>query len=771
VVTGVVQGVGFRPFVHRLATELGLSGLVGNDSASVFIEVEGPEGQVEEFLVRLRTDAPALARVTGVRAEPVAGARGESGFTIVASRAADGARTLVPPDTALCADCLRELFDPADRRYRHPFITCTNCGPRFTIIRSLPYDRPATTLAGFPMCPACRAEYSDPTDRRFHAQPVACHDCGPRLSFEPLGAAEPVRAAQAMLAAGGVVAVKGLGGYHLACDATVDAPVELLRQRKHRPDKPFAVMVADLDQARRIALVDDVEAALLTSPAHPIVLLARRPASGVSDLVAPGAATLGVMLAYTPVHRLLLARSPSGALSPGEPVPPTVLVMTSGNVSDEPICFRDDDARTRLAPLADGFLVHDRPIQVPCDDSVAQVVDGRTVPLRRSRGYAPLPVDLGRDLPSVLATGGELKNTSCVTRGRYAFLSQHLGDMESLETQQAFDEATAHLAALYGAAPVGLGTDAHPGYFTRTWAQRSAAGRPVVAVQHHHAHVVALLAEHGRLGELVIGVAFDGTGYGSDCGVWGGELLAVGHDVTTYERVGRLRAVPLPGGDDAVRNPVRLALAYLADAGVDWDPRLPPVSAASDLERSVLAQQLARGTRCVTSTSMGRLFDAVSSLLGVRHRITYEAQAAIELEVAAGRARQGGAKVALPGFAVDADAVMDPRPLLVAMAEALLAGADPDALALAFHRAVSDAVVAACSSARRRTGTAVVGLTGGVFQNALLLHLCRADLEAAGFDVLTHELVPPNDGGLALGQATVAALTLASQRSPLEKES
>ncbi len=777
-IEGVVQGVGFRPFVHRLATELGLSGFVGNDSTSVFVEVEGAEPGVSAFLARVRSDAPPLAYVASVRATPLPPtADGESarGFRIVASESSDGARTLVPPDTAVCDDCVRELFDPADRRYRHPFITCTNCGPRFTIIESLPYDRPATTMAGFPMCPACRQEYEDPADRRFHAQPVACPDCGPRLWFEDAaggrtdGSDTAVSAAQLALNDGQVVAVKGVGGYHLACAATADATVALLRDRKHRPAKPFAVMVADLDAARRIARVDDDEARLLTSPAHPIVLLRRRPGSAVSGLVAPGNARIGVLLPYTPVHHLLfsgleLADGPAGS--------PAVLVMTSGNRTDEPICYRDDDARRRLAGLADAFLVHDRPIHRPCDDSVVQLVDGELLPLRRSRGYAPLPVDLGRAVATVLATGGELKNTACLTSDRYAVLSQHLGDMESLETLQEFDRSTESLGDLYGARAAALATDCHPGYATRSWATRNAAGRPVLAVQHHHAHVVSLLAEHGRLGELAVGVAFDGTGFGTDGTIWGGELLALGADPTVFERAGHLRPMPLPGGDAAVRTPSRVALAYLDACGLGWDPALPPVAATSAAELSVLRQQLDRGLGCVPTTSMGRLFDAVSSLLGVRHQVSFEAQAAIELEAAAERAlTTGGGAETFPRFCVRRGGVMDAAPVLGQLAEGVRAQRPVDELALAFHHAVADVVLRACLLAAVPRGISVVGLTGGVFQNAVLLRLCRQRLRWAGFDVISHHVVPPNDGGLALGQAAVAALTLSKSSTRADKES
>ncbi len=737
-VTGVVQGVGFRPFVHRIATELGLAGLVGNDSAAVFVEVQGPPGALVEFTRRLTAEAPPLAAIASVSAAdlPVADDRG---FVIVASRTAGG-RTPIPPDVAVCADCVRELFDPADRRYRHPFITCTNCGPRFTIVTDLPYDRPATTMAGFPMCDACAAEYADPADRRFHAQPIACPDCGPRLWFAIGGARvddAPVAATRRALAAGLVVAIKGIGGYHLACTAADDAAVALLRSRKARGGKPFAVMVRDLDAARQLVHVDDAEAAVLTSPARPVVLLRRRAGAAVAQDVAPGSPHLGVLLPYSPTHHLLF----------DGPDAPRVIVLTSANLSDEPICFTDDDERQRLPALADAVLTHDRPIHVPCDDSVVRVVDQRELPIRRSRGYAPLPVDLGRDVASVLAVGGELKNTFCLTTGRRAYLSAHVGDMGTLETLRAFERSVGQLGAITATTPARLAADLHPAYLTRAWAERRAGERPLDLVQHHHAHVVALLAEHGRLGEPIVGVAYDGTGYGTDEAVWGGEILLLGTASHRFDRVAHLAPVPLVGGDLAVRNPWRMALAHLHAAGIGWDPDLPPVAAAGDAQRRLLASQLGTGRGAVACTSMGRLFDAVSSLLGIRHRIGYEGQAAIELELLV-----SGPAYRLPAFAE----ALDPAPVLAGLVAGFRAGVPVGELAGGFHEAVADATAAAVE----QTAGAVrlAGLTGGVFQNVLLLRLVRQRLQERGFEVLTHHLVPPNDGGLALGQAAVSAL-------------
>ncbi|MBO0820756.1 MAG: carbamoyltransferase HypF, partial [Nocardiopsaceae bacterium] len=667
-ITGVVQGVGFRPFVHRLATSLGLTGFVGNDARAVFAEIQGPRAAVAEFSRRLRTDAPPLALITSVTASAL-DVRPEDGFSIVASTSASGARTLVPPDVATCDDCLRELFDPADRRYRHPFITCTNCGPRFTIITDLPYDRPNTTMADFPMCPRCRSEYEDPGDRRFHAQPVACPGCGPVLRLEELTGDEAICRAQGILAAGGILAVKGIGGYHLACRADCDRAVAELRRRKARDGKPLAVLARDLATARRLAVISDDEEAVLTSPARPIVLLRR--AGGpdaacpdVADNVAPGNPLLGLMLPYSPVHHLLLTG----------PAARDTLVFTSANISDEPLCYTDADERDRLPRLADAILTHDRPIAVPCDDSVVRVSDdGSQFPIRRSRGYAPLPVPLGPSAgvsagETVLAVGAELKNSCCLTDGDSAFCSAHIGDMGNVETLRAFERAVGQLVTLHKTAPSVIVADLHPAYMTRGWAENHTGeeGEPELRlVQHHHAHVASLLAEHGRLGERVIGVAFDGTGYGCDDTVWGGEILLTGCE-GGFERAGHLRPVALAGGDAAVRNPCRIALAYLSAAGVPWAAALPPVAETTQAERKVMAARLADGSSgAVPCSSMGRLFDAVSALIGVRQRISYEAQAAIELEIMAESVAGGAGSAGVVGgaggaaFAGGADGVPD----------------------------------------------------------------------------------------------------------------
>jgi hydrogenase maturation protein HypF len=771
-IAGVVQGVGFRPFVHRLASELGLTGFVGNDALAVFVEVQGPGAVLSRFEQRLTVEAPPLAMITAVTSERLPTVD-EAAFTVAASGNGVGSRTLIAPDVATCDRCVAELFDPADRRYRHAFITCTDCGPRFTIIRDVPYDRPATTMSRFPMCTPCTDEYVDVTDRRFHAQPIACPDCGPSLWFQSNGhrvdsTDDAIAAAQRALAAGRIVAIKGVGGYHLACRADDPKAISRLRARKARAQKPFALLVRDLVVARRLALTDVDEERVLTDRARPIVLLRRRAHAPVDDSVAPGNPLLGILLPYTPIHHLLLAQVPGREVRP-----PDVLVMTSANISDEPLCFDDRDADLRLPRLADAVLTHDRPIHVPCDDSVVRLVDGRELPLRRSRGYAPLPLPLGRTLPPTLAVGAELKNTCCIVDGTNAFLSAHIGDMGSTDTTRAFERAAGQLTTLHRLVPEVIAADAHPAYLTRGWAEQHAGGpgEPALRfVQHHHAHVVSLLAEHGRIGQPVLGVAFDGTGYGDDGTIWGGEFLLLGADTAAYERVGHLRTVDLPGGDAAVRNPCRTALAYLAASGVAWDADLPPVAACAPAERAAVRAQLSSHTGTAPCSSMGRLFDAVAALLGVRQRIGYEAQAAIELEILAAAGKSAGRGGGHLAFGVDADGVLDYAPVIRGLVAGLRAGREPAVLAYRFHLAVADAVAALAQQVGHRMPSPVVGLTGGVFQNVLLLCECTERLAALGVEVLTHRYVPPNDGGLALGQAVVAALDFTRRRG-LERDS
>ncbi len=742
--------------MYALARELGLSGWVGNDTAGVQIEVEGAPDAVTTFCVRVRADAPPLAVVDAVRSRPLV-SRGGTEFVIQNSSSGDG-RTLVSPDVAMCGDCARELADPKDRRYRHPFITCTNCGPRFTIIVDLPYDRATTTMADFPMCARCSREYDEPFDRRFHAQPISCPRCGPRLwwrqpGHDDLADAEALVKARRLLAVGGIVAVKGLGGYHLACDATSPDAVATLRKRKDRGDKPFAVMAASLDAARRYVRFDDAEEKLLTDIRRPIVLLRRRKAgripSRLADSVAPDNPDVGVMLPYTPLHRLLFGL-------PGDVHGPDVLVMTSGNLSGEPIVIDDAMAENRLASLVDGWLGHDRPIHVPCDDSVVRVVDGIELPVRRSRGYAPFPVSLPVPVRPALATGGDLKNTFCVGEDRYAWLSAHVGDMDDLATIEAFERATTHLEALTGVRPELLITDKHPLYRCGQWATRNADGREVVSVQHHHAHIASSMAEHGIPdGEKVIGFAFDGTGFGDDGAVWGGEVLVADYD--GYERAAHLAYVALPGGDAGVRNPCRMALSHLRQAGIAWSPDIPSVAACSPRELALLDRQLERGIACVPTSSMGRLFDAVASLAGVCQRVGYEAQAAIELE---GRSLDYMETCGRPYEfrVVDGDPyTLDPAPVLASVVRDARAGVLAGVIGARFHRGVVDAVRDLALLLKQRTGLSTIALSGGVFLNRLLVAGCARRLGAAGFTVLRPVKVPPSDAGLALGQLVIAA--------------
>lgn len=744
-VHGVVQGVGFRPFVYTTAAALGLTGCVRNDTSGAVIEVEGERAAIDAFLSRLRDSPPPLAVVESIETAGVP-VTGGTGFVIADTSRAGGGRTLASPDVAMCAQCAAEQRDPTDRRYRHAFINCTNCGPRFTIIASLPYDRAATTMAPFDMCADCAREYADPADRRFHAQPVCCPHCGPTVTFQGDTTAtgeSGVQAARQLLLDGGILGVKGIGGYHLACDASDHRAVAELRRRKRRGDKPFAVMVPDLAGAHRIAGGVDPAARLLCSPARPIVLLPRRPGAAVADAVAPRNPDLGVMLAYSPLHTLLFGL-------PGDPSAPRVLVMTSANLSGEPICYTDDDALERLSFLADGWLTHDRAILVPCDDSVLRVVDGTELPIRRSRGYAPLPVALPVAVPATLAVGADLKNTLAVADQRYAWLSAHIGDMDGLATLTAFGRAVEHLEALTNVAPEVLVADAHPAYRSTGWAHRNADGRPVRTVQHHHAHIAAVMAEHG-LDCPVLGFAFDGTGYGPDGAVWGGELIEA--DYKGYQRLAHLRYVPMPGGDISVRRPYRMALSHLRAAGLDWDPDLPPVRACPPDELRVLEHQFRTGTGCAPTSSMGRLFDAVSALIGVRQVVDYEAQAAIELEGLSRAAEAGATRYA---FAVDTDRhplVFDPRPVLAAVLADMRGDVPVGVIGARFHRAVS-ALIVELAVARAVPGQPVA-LSGGVFQNALLLQLALTGLHAKGFQVITHRQVPPNDGGIALGQLLV----------------
>jgi hydrogenase maturation protein HypF len=750
-VRGVVQGVGFRPHVYGCALRCGVTGFVGNESGGVFIEAEGGAEALECFERELTACAPPLAHIEEISAKQIA-VRGDERFVIAGSEPEPGAHTLISPDICICDDCLRELFDPKDRRYRYPFINCTNCGPRFTITRGVPYDRPLTTMAGFVMCAECRREYGDPLSRRFHAQPNACAACGPEVEFKRPHASSSlpgeiaIAAAQQALRSGETVAVKGVGGFHLACDAANEDAVRKLRECKGRVDKPFAVMTRGLETAERFAVVGAAARALLQSRERPIVLLKKKSGGGLSELLAPGNDYIGVMLPYSPLHHVLLA-APA----------PDVLVMTSGNYSNEPIVTDNSEALERLSPLADAFLLHDRDIHVPCDDSVIRVFENHELPIRRSRGYAPFPVKLPFALRPTLAVGGELKATFCLVKGDHALMSQHVGDMENLETLQAMEQSIKHFRALFRTEPEIIAGDKHPRYLSSQWAKANLhllSGEPARwrAVQHHHAHVAAVMAENGLGGDRpVIGFAFDGTGYGDDGAVWGGEVMIA--DYGGFRRAAHLRYVPLPGGDAAVERPYRIALAHLWASGAEWDEKLPPVIACPQAERKVLLQQLQKSVNTIPTSSAGRLFDAVAALTGVQQRVTYEAQAAIEFEALADQNETGSYEFALSS---DEPVQIDAAPVIRAVAADVLAGVAAPVISARFHNAVARMILQLAAALREKEKLNQVALSGGVFQNVTLLAKATSELRRAGFAVLTHRQVPPNDGGLALGQAVVA---------------
>jgi hydrogenase maturation protein HypF len=740
-VEGIVQGVGFRPFVHGLATRLGVTGRVGNDVHGVFLEIEGTRTQVEAFLTGLVEQAPPLAEIEQVTHTP-ATPTGVDDFTIVASDTAGERRTLVSADSATCDDCLRELFDPENRRHHYPFINCTNCGPRFTIIQDVPYDRPLTTMASFTMCPLCAAEYHDPTNRRFHAQPTCCPDCGPHLA---LGDSKtPIAAAATLLNAGKIVAVKGIGGYHLAALANDETATQVLRQRKHREDKPFAVMVSDMDEAEKLCTLDDTAAGLLTSRRRPVVLLERRPDAPVAEAVAPANRQLGLMLPYAPVHHLLLHAT-------GAPI-----VLTSGNVSDEPIAYTDEDATTRLSGIADAYLTHNRPIHLRTDDSVVRPFQGRETVLRRSRGYVPEPLPLPRPAPRpILACGAELKNTFCLAKNHHAFLSHHIGDLENYETLRSYTEGIEHFRRLFDIDPTLVAHDLHPEYLSTKHAKEM-TGVELVGVQHHHAHIASCLADNGEEGP-VIGVAFDGLGYGTDGTIWGGEFLLA--DLRGFDRLGHLAPIAMPGGTAAITQPWRMAAAYL-HAAYDGTPPSLDVMHRNESQWTQVLAIARKGVNSPLTSSAGRLFDAVSALLGLRDSINYEGQAAVELEQHADPTERGAYRAGVTDTIAGVD-------LVRAVVDDLRHGVATPVIAARFHNGVVDAVTRMCLRLRDDTGVADVALSGGVFQNLLLLKGCVNQLGDKGFRVLTHSRVPTNDGGISLGQAAVAAASdLTSSASP-----
>ena len=764
-VRGVVQGVGFRPFVYQLATEEGLAGFIGNSTGGVTIEIEGPPERVASFLRRLRAEAPPLSHIDSVVSQIIP-PKQEKGFRIIASQARGQVSTGIPADAATCADCLRELFDPSDRRYRYPFLNCTNCGPRFTITRRIPYDRPQTSMAKFTMCAACQAEYDDPANRRFHAQPNACPICGPQVWLvaadgSAMASADPVKETIDRLMAGGITAIKGIGGFHLAADATNEGAVMRLRERKHRYGKPLAIMVRDLDAARAICELNGAEEAMLLTPARPIVLARARAGCGIAQSVAPGNAWLGVFLPYAPLQHLLFADPRV-----------TALVMTSANLSEEPIAIDNDEALARLGQIADAFLMHDREILQRCDDSVMALVDGASQFLRRARGFVPLSVELPEflgEVPPLLAVGGHLKNAFTLAKGRFAYQSQHLGDLENTIGLDFFRESLAHLMHTFEIEPEVVVHDLHPGYLSTSWAKQWAAerGLRLIAVQHHHAHIAACMAEHNLAGP-VIGVSLDGTGYGTDGKIWGGEVLICrlhSPDPANFERFAHLEYVPMPGGEAAIREPWRMAFGAVTAAGID--PELAAkLTGATPEQARVIEQMIARKINTPLTSSLGRLFDAVAAVVLNRREVDYEAQAAIELEgIAADEPDEPAPDnyslgVSGGDWAKGKPATIATAALWRALLNDLQSGVSKPRIAARFHSAVASGFIRAATQAREATGIVQVALSGGCLHNRRLARLLHSGLEAEGFRVLQHRGVSPGDGGLSYGQAVVAAAML-----------
>ncbi|MBN2115354.1 MAG: carbamoyltransferase HypF [Anaerolineales bacterium] len=797
-VKGVVQGVGFRPFVYGLATRLDLHGWVCNTSGGVDILVEGQNCQVEKFIQSLHLEKPPLAKIDSIQVDE-APCDLSSNFEIRASQAVAGVYQPICADIAICPDCERELFNPQDKRYLYPFINCTHCGPRFTIIQDIPYDRPNTTMADFPMCDHCHAEYMDPLDRRFHAQPIACPECGPFVELRETHSRFPtsdprissieirvsaILKARRLLREGYILAIKGLGGFHLACDASNPYTLAELRDRKGRSDKPFAVMAADLAVVASLCNLQKEEQLLLTSREKPIVLLARDKHINslnykVSELVAPNLDTLGVMLPYTPLHHLLLNQT--DPVLAREPVPP-VLVMTSGNFSEEPIAIDNKEALERLSPLADAFLLHNREIHVRSDDSVVKVDRGpwtvdhkasdtvscppSTVYLRRSRGYAPYPVRLPVEVRPTLAVGGELKNTFCLARDRYAFLSHHIGDMENAETYASFEQGTGHLAHIFRVQPDVIAHDLHPNYLTTRYAERSTVQR--IGVQHHHAHIASCMADNGLDDRQVIGLSFDGTGYGTDGAIWGGEILLASY--ADFERFAHLEYLPLPGGDAAIRSPWRIMAGYAHALGIEVDD-LPFLQNTDKQALRIVRQQIDRKINSPFTSSMGRLFDAVASLIGIRHDVTYEAQAAIEMEVLSRDYLPDAKPYPYVVDQTEQGMTIRLRELFSAIVQDVRANEFAGMIGARFHRTAAEIAIDICKQARTATGLNDVALSGGVWQNQILLDLVCAGLKQERFIVYFHKQVPTNDGGLALGQVMVANCSRAERSEPTGERS
>jgi hydrogenase maturation protein HypF len=750
-VNGIVQGVGFRPFVYQLAGAHDLHGHVANTAAGVSLHIEGPPERVDAFIEALQSRKPPLAHIVEITVEPVEPA-GLTDFTIRKSSGADFRATLISPDVAVCDDCLAELFDPADRRFRYPFINCTNCGPRYTIIADIPYDRPQTSMRHFRMCPRCQAEYDDPDNRRFHAQPNACPQCGPQVSLfdsrrVPVPG-DPILRAAELLKAGHIVAIKGLGGFHLAVDAFNDGAVERLRQRKHREEKPLAVMSADLQAVAAYAEVAPDEAELLTCMQRPIVLLTKRRPEKLAFSVAPRNQYVGVMLPYTPLHHLLLRHGFAA------------LVMTSGNLSEEPIAIDNEEAFTRLKDIADYFLIHDRDIYLRSDDSIVRRAGGQTRSIRRSRGFVPIPLFLKDEMPPVLACGAELKNTICLTKGRQAFVSQHIGDLENLATENFFRLTIEHLQRILDIRPGLIVCDLHPDYLSTQWAQ-ARRDLPRLQVQHHFAHIAAVMAEHGLDGP-VIGLAFDGTGYGEDGTVWGGEVLIA--DLAGYRRCAHLETVPMPGAAAAIKEPGRMALAYLHQVyGPDlWTLDLPLLRTQARDRAQVILQMCARRINAPLTSSMGRLFDGVAAIIGLRQRVAFEGQAAMELEMIADDQTQARYPFEWQEGGVRTIAV---APIIKGVVADLQQGLPAFVISRKFHNTLIQGCADLCAAIGAESGLDRVALSGGCFQNRLLLEGLIQALTERKLTVYSHRQVPSNDGGISLGQAVIGATRAAGKIS------
>ena len=770
-INGIVQGVGFRPFIFNLAHDIGLKGWVCNTSAGVDIEVEGSKRQIKDFLTKINTEPPILATIQSFDVKKNTPTNGYSDFVIINSKSTSSDTRYVSPDVSICDQCLRELFDPKDRRYRYPFINCTNCGPRFTIIKNLPYDRPYTTMAKFQMCRLCSSEYKDPHDRRFHAQPIACPECGPEVWLnilenndrEELKGDKAIINARKILAQGGILAIKGLGGFHLACDASNDQAISELRKRKNRPDKPFALMMFDIDHIKKHCIVYPYEEEVLLSRQRPIVLLKRKKDSELSKLIAPNQNTLGLMLPYTPLHYLILEKE-SGF--------PEALIMTSGNVSDDPIIIDNDMGIKKLSNLADAFLLHNRDINIRCDDSVVRVLSfhanekikpsGTTYPIRRSRGYAPLPIMLPFKGNEILAVGGELKNTFCLTKNSNAYLSQHIGDLNNFETLSSFEDGINYFENIFNIHPQIIAHDMHPNYLSTNYAIKKSLdkGLPITAIQHHHAHIASCMADNFyHSDEPVIGVAFDGTGYGEDSAIWGGEFFVGGYN--HFKRVAHLKYFPLPGGDSAIKEPWKVALSFLYSSGIEWNADLPPLIYGNGKPSligspiNILKKQLEKEINTIQCSSIGRLFDAVSSLIGIRHITNYEGQAAIELEALTINNDNNTYHFAI---AEENDVlIFDPAPVFIDIIHDLNNKCPPPTISTKFHNALCFLVVDIVETLKHKYGLSKVVLSGGVWQNMYLLENTIKNLISTdNSDVMFHKNVPTNDGGISLGQSVIA---------------